>query len=140
MQPMRLLRIPQPFDHPDFIYELKLDGFRGVAVADGRRCRLYSRNGHEFRHWPTLCAAIARALHGRTAVLDGEIVCLDTDGRSNFYSLIFRRRKPFFYAFDAVTLDGVSLDHRPLLDRKALLRDICNDEPRVTRQVWARHG
>jgi ATP-dependent DNA ligase len=71
-----------------------------------------TRNGHEFKHWPALCAAIARSLHGRSGVLDGEIVCLDADGRSNFYSLLFRHREPFFYAFDALELDGVDVRGR----------------------------
>jgi hypothetical protein len=41
---MRLLRIPQPFDHPDFIFEPKIDGFRALAHVTGHHCELVSRN------------------------------------------------------------------------------------------------
>jgi bifunctional non-homologous end joining protein LigD len=54
LTPMRLLRIPEPFDHQDFIFEPKLDGFRALAHVHGHRCELVSRNGHTFKHWPQL--------------------------------------------------------------------------------------
>jgi ATP-dependent DNA ligase len=46
--PMRLLRVPETFDHPEFVFEPRIDGFRALAYVEGRRCRLVSRNGHEF--------------------------------------------------------------------------------------------
>jgi bifunctional non-homologous end joining protein LigD len=52
--PMRLLRIPEPFDDPEFIFEPKLDGFRALAHVRGHRCELVSRNGHRFKSWPQL--------------------------------------------------------------------------------------
>jgi ATP-dependent DNA ligase len=55
--PMRLLRIPEPFDHPDFIFEPKLDGLRALAHARGHRCELVSRNGHTFKSWCRQTAA-----------------------------------------------------------------------------------
>src|SRR5688500_15210562 len=106
MHPMRLLRIPEPFDHPDFVYELKLDGFRGLAHVDRGRCRLVSRNGYEFKKWGTLAAAIACALRCRSAVIDGEIACLARDGRPDFYGLMLRRKDPHFCAFDVLEIDG----------------------------------
>ena len=42
---MRLLRLPEPFDHPDFLYEVKFDGFRALAHINGHHCQLVSRNG-----------------------------------------------------------------------------------------------
>jgi hypothetical protein len=53
-RPMRLLRIPDPFDHPAFIFEPKLDGFRALAHIRGHRCELVGRNGHVFTSWPQL--------------------------------------------------------------------------------------
>ena len=73
--PMPLAVLHEPFDHDDFIFELKYDGFRGLAHADSGRCRLISRNHHEFTTLPELCAAIGQALPGQL-VLDGEIVYL----------------------------------------------------------------
>ena len=74
---MRLLRIPQPFDHPDCIFEPKIDGFRALAHADGHRCTLVSRNGNTFKSWPQLAEEIAHSVRANRVVLDGEITCLD---------------------------------------------------------------
>lgn len=124
LTPMRLLRIPEPFDHPDFLFEPKLDGFRALAHVEGHHCRLVSRNGHEFRQWPQLGEEIAHALRARSAVLDGEICCLEPDGRTNFNKLLFRREWPHFYAFDVLAIDGRDIRDLPLLERKARLVEI----------------
>jgi len=47
--PMRLRRIPAPFDHPDFLYEVKHDGFRALAYVERRECQLVSRNGRRIQ-------------------------------------------------------------------------------------------
>jgi bifunctional non-homologous end joining protein LigD len=88
---MRLLRIPEPFDHSDFIFEPKLDGFRALAHVKGHRSELVSRNGHRFKSWPQLAEEVAHAVRAHNAVLDGDICCLDEHGRSQFYRLMFRR-------------------------------------------------
>ena len=62
VRPMRLLRIPEPFDHPDWIYEVKFDGFRALAYVNGHHCQLVSRNGHPFKSWPDLAEEIAHAV------------------------------------------------------------------------------
>jgi ATP-dependent DNA ligase len=82
MTPMRMLRIPGPIDHPDFVFEPTLDGFRALAYVRGHRCELISRNGHVFRSWPQLAEEVARAVRADSAVLDGEICCLNLDGAS----------------------------------------------------------
>ena len=84
LRPMPLLRVPEPFDHPDWLFEVKHDGFRALAHIDGHSCDLVSRNGHTFKHWPQLCEELAHAIRAHDAVIDGEIVCLDARGRSNF--------------------------------------------------------
>jgi bifunctional non-homologous end joining protein LigD len=118
---MRLLRIPDAFDHPEFIFEPKLDGFRALAHIRGHRCELVSRNGRVFRSWPQLAEELAHAVRCRAAVLDGEICCLEPDGRSHFNKLLFRREWPYFYAFDLLMLDGKDLRGLPLLERKRRL-------------------
>src|SRR5437016_4438184 len=122
--PMRLLRIPQPFDHSDFIFEPKIDGFRALAYIDGHQCRLVSRNGHVFKSWPQLAEEIAHAVRAQRVILDGEICCLQPDGRSNFNALLFRREWPYFYAFDILSLEGRDVTSRPLLERKRLLQGV----------------
>jgi bifunctional non-homologous end joining protein LigD len=118
---MRLLRIREPFDHPKFLYEPKIDGFRALAHVSGHRCELVSRNGHVFKSWPQLAEEIAHAVRARDVVLDGEICVLDRDGRSNFRKLLFRREWPHFYCFDVLSTDGKDLRGLPLLERKRRL-------------------
>lgn len=124
MQPMRLLRIPQPFDHRDFVYELKRDGFRSLAHVHAGECRLVSRNGYQFKRWESLRASIAAGLRCGSAVLDGEIACLAADGSTDFYGLMFGRRPARFFAFDVLEIDGDDLRELPLLERKRRLRAI----------------
>ena len=77
---MPLVRASEAFDQPDWLFELKHDGFRALAVIEHFRCRLVSRQAHEFKQWPQLQEDVAHAIRARRAVLDGEIVCLRPDG------------------------------------------------------------
>ena len=130
--PMRLLRIPEPFDHPDFVYEPKLDGFRALAHVRGHRCELISRNGHTFKQWPQLAEEIAHAVRAHSAVLDGEICCLEPDGRTHVNKLLFRREWPHLYVFDALSIEGEDLTGLALLERKRrLLRIMPTIETRL---------
>ena len=127
---MPLARFDAPFEHPDWIFEPKTDGFRAVAHVEGGICRLVSRNRNAFKTFEPLEQAIGQELSGRSAILDGEIVRPGSDGRPMFYELM-RRRGPFcFYAFDLVWLDGTDLRDRPLLERKRLLRKLLSRHPK----------
>jgi ATP-dependent DNA ligase len=59
--PQRLIRVPEPFDHPAFVFEAKIDGVRALAQIRGHQCELISRNGHTFSSWPQLADEIAHA-------------------------------------------------------------------------------
>ena len=121
---MRLLRMSEPFDHPEFLFEPKIDGFRALVYVRGQRCQLVSRNGHVFKSWPQLAQEIARVIRAQNAVLDGEICCLQSTARSDFYRLLFRRDHPYFYAFDVPSVDGEDVCALPLIERKRRLRRI----------------
>jgi ATP-dependent DNA ligase len=82
---MPLARFDAPFEHPDWIFEPKLDGFRAVAYVEGGACRLVSRNRNAFKTFVELARAIGEELSGRSAILDGEIVRPGPDGRPIFY-------------------------------------------------------
>jgi bifunctional non-homologous end joining protein LigD len=82
MAPLPLGRWPSPFADPDFIVEVKLDGFRAHAFVDGETGELVSRNGRTFRRFAPLAAEVAKSVKARSAVLDGEVVCLDDAGRA----------------------------------------------------------
>jgi bifunctional non-homologous end joining protein LigD len=92
--------LPQPFDHDDWIFELKYDGFRALANIEAGIVRLVSRKQNTFKSFPELCATMATCLQAESAVLDGEIVYLGSDGRPEFYNLMRRRLRSIFYAFD----------------------------------------
>ena len=99
-QPLPVARRPKPFDHPDWIFEPKHDGFRCIAYVEYGRCRLVFRNGNEFKTFGSLNAAIADELKEHSAVIDSEIVSLDDEGKSQFYELLFHRGEPRPCAFD----------------------------------------
>src|SRR5690349_3130762 len=121
-QPMPLLKRATAFDDPDFIFELKYDGFRALAVIEHGRAQLLSRNGHPFASFSALAEAISDSLPNARAVIDGEICCPDRRGKPQFKNLLFRRGKPCFFAFDLLTCDGKDLRTERLLDRKQELR------------------
>ena len=136
-RPQPLLRVAGPFDHPDWLFELKHDGFRALAHVDGSGCRLVSRNGHTFGQWPALREDVASSLAARRAVVDGEVVCLREDGNSDFLALLFRRSQPYYYAFDLLAIDGKDLRARPLAERKRRLRDVIR--PGASRLRYVDH-
>src|SRR5262249_51747877 len=113
----------EPFDDRSWLFELKLDGFRALAYVERGTCRLVSRNGNIFKRFAQLASEIAVALRSvRNAILDGEVVCLDDDGRPLFNALLYRRGAPCFVAFDCLWLDGRDLRTSPLIERKRVLR------------------
>ena len=76
------------------------------------------------KSWPQLAQEIARVIRAQNAVLDGEICCLQSTGRSDFYRLLFRREHPYFYAFDMLSVNGEDICGLPLIERKRRLRRI----------------
>ncbi len=128
VKPLGLIRRKDAFDDADWVFELKHDGFRALAHVDAARCWLVSRNQHRFDEFNALAKAISKVLAGRRAVIDGEIVCLDDDGRPQFYELLSRKGRPYYYAFDLLSLDGEDLRDRPLLERKAKLRSLVPEK------------
>jgi bifunctional non-homologous end joining protein LigD len=107
--------------------------------SDDDGVRLVSRNGNVFKSFADLCDGLARDLRGRRCVLDGEIVCLDQHGKTDFKSLLFRRQEPCFYAFDVLWdqhawsddeeerrrfRNGEDVRYLPLIDRKLRLRRV----------------
>jgi len=121
---MPLIRIAHPFDHPDWVFELKHDGFRALAYVEGHQCTLVSRRGHVYKQWPMLETEIAHAVRAMSCVVDDEIVALAADARSKFDDLMFRHEWAHFVAFDALSIDGEDLRALPLIERKRRLRRI----------------
>src|SRR5690349_5393163 len=128
-QPMPLLKRAAPFNHADWLFELKYDGFRALAVIEHGRAQLISRNGHPFASFSGLAESISDSLPNTRAVIDGEICCLDRRSRPQFKNLMFHRGNPCFFAFDLLTCDGKDLRTERLTDRKQELRRLLARSP-----------
>lgn len=130
IRPMFATAGREPFDSADWVFEIKWDGYRALAECHGDGLRLLSRRGNDLTpQFPEL-SQIAGAVRASDAVIDGEIVCMDSDGRSSFELLQGRgapssarraRTQVDFIAFDLLALDGALLLQRPLEERRDLL-------------------
>jgi bifunctional non-homologous end joining protein LigD len=112
-----------PPSGPLWLHEIKHDGFRVIARKEGSRVRLYSRPGNDLtERFPLIVEALAR-LRSRSCIIDGEAVCCDDNGVSNFNRIRYRRHDGdvFLYAFDLIELNGDDLRTEPLERRKVLL-------------------
>jgi len=139
---MRLSRRSEAFDSDQFIFELKIDGFRALAHIQDGKGELVSRNGKVFSGFADLAASIAEHVRIESAVVDGEIACIDEAGRPVFRDLLFRRRECVFIAFDLLYLNGKELRVLPLLERKAMLKNFSggNALESSTSTMWKRTG
>ena len=132
IEPMKAKLVEKPPAAGDWIYELKFDGIRLIAVKGDKKVSLLSRNQNDLSaRFPEIVHAIQN-LPARECVVDGEVVALDEEGRSSFQLLQAReiegRKSPvYFYAFDLLQLDGKSLVGLPLQARKSVLEKLCAD-------------
>src|SRR5467141_136711 len=134
IEPMLATLADRPFSDPNWLFEIKWDGVRALARIENDALTLSSRTGVDIaKRYPEL-ASLPNALAARKAILDGEIVALDAQGRSNFERLQERMhvRAPseslvtqihvVYFAFDVLYCDGYDLREAPLLERKQLLQ------------------
>jgi bifunctional non-homologous end joining protein LigD len=122
---MLLLRTEHlPDDSKEWLYQLKLDGFRAIAFKTGNKVYLRSRNDKDFTgRYPSIAKALS-ALPNETAI-DGEIVAFDEDGKSSFNALQnygSSNRPLAFFVFDLLVLSGKNVMQEPLEARLALLQ------------------
>ena len=132
VQPMLSRMVKEPFDRPGWIFEIKWDGFRAIAEVGKDGVKLYSRNQRSFnRRFPEIVRSLEQL--GHEAVLDGEVVALDEQGRSRFEWLINPKGKGQLvcYVFDLLYLDGHDLRKLPLIRRKALLKKLVRSVANV---------
>jgi bifunctional non-homologous end joining protein LigD len=130
VEPMKAKLVEKPPGTGDWIYELKFDGIRLIAIKADKRVSLLSRNENELSgRFPAIVEAI-KNLPAREFVIDGEVVALDDEGRSSFQLLqalqMEGQKSPvYFYAFDLLQLDGKSLLGLQLEARKKFLEELC---------------
>ena len=145
IEPMNAMLANRPFSDPGWLFEVKWDGYRIEAVVDGGAVRLWTRNQADGEaYFPGLLRP-PTWIDASQAIVDGEVVPLDEDGRPDFGLLEERIRSagaripgpetgqaPLVYqAFDLLYLDGRLLTGVPLEERKRLLRSVLRDHPRV---------
>jgi len=111
-------------------YEVKWDGYRAIAVKDGARAELFSRNHKDFtKTYPSIAAAVAR-MSVKSTVLDGEVVAIDGAGRPSFQALHHSDAHTLvYYVFDLLHIDGRDLTREPLAVRRAALAEITLSPP-----------
>jgi bifunctional non-homologous end joining protein LigD len=130
VEPMKCRLLQKLPEGEDWFYEIKFDGFRGLAIKDGKHVELLSRNNKDLgAKFPGVVRALAQ-LPCEKLMLDGEVVALDEKGRSSF-QLLQRAGDPgpksgnlIFYAFDILNVNGRSTINLPLQKRKALLKTL----------------
>ena len=125
LRPMLAKSADAPFDDPDWIFELKFDGYRALALADRENVRLISRRGSDLSSdYPGIVDALVRMRI--SAVLDGEIVVVDQAGVPRFELLqnfkTARIGNLVFYVFDILFLNGRDVREQPLSERKEILQ------------------
>jgi ATP-dependent DNA ligase len=118
--PTKATQVP---NRPEWIHEIKHDGYRLIVQREGERVRLFTRNGHDWSDRYPLIAEAALRNRNSSFVIDGEAVLLGVDGRSDFDGLHSRRLddEVQFYAFDMLVSDGEDLRKLPLSMRKTNL-------------------
>ena len=122
--PMLATLIDDPFDDPEWLFEIKWDGYRALCTIDDGKFTLVSRNELDMlKRFPDL-RELSTAFAGLPVIVDGEIVSLDSHGRSDFQRLQESQKEPAgltYVAFDLIYANGTDLRNEPLEKRKALL-------------------
>ena len=129
LKPQLAQESKDPPDGPNWIHELKLDGYRMQARKDGKTVQMLTRSGLDWTDRVRSVAAAVAQLPVASATLDGEVVVLASDGTTNFADLqaSFQEgaRNPLtYFCFDLLHLEGRNPRDLPLLDRKQLLGDL----------------
>ena len=134
LEPMLATLVKEPFDDPDWLFEVKWDGYRAVAAIQGGHVSLTSRNRLSLNHKFAPVMASLQTFHF-DAVLDGEVVSVDDQGRANFQLLQNYQKTGrgylIYYVFDLLYFQGHELLHLPLVRRQELLKQVLPADPHV---------
>ena len=132
IEPQLASPVDKPPEGKHWIHEIKHDGYRSQVVIERDQVRMFSRNGHDWSdRYPGIVRAAA-SLRCKSAIIDGEAIVQDGDGRSDFESLQSamrsRAQSIILYAFDLLHLDGKDLRQETLSERRALLKGLVGAE------------
>ena len=133
IEPMDCAPVTKLADGPQWVYEVKLDGYRAIAVKTDGRVNLFSRRRKSFdHHYPLIVEALAALPEG--TVVDGEIVALDDSGKPNFNLLQNFRSEAqhiHYFIFDLLVFDDRDLTGLPLNERRDLLKSLKLNSARI---------
>ena len=127
--PMMAQSAKEPFDSPDWIFEIKLDGYRAITVFNAAgKPHLWSRNGLPLEQkFPAISQSVAR-LKLRSTILDGEIIAVDENGIPRFQLLQRFQKQPtaptLYFVFDVLWTNGADITGKTLMERRAVLESI----------------
>lgn len=131
VSPMLCTLVKEPFENPEYLFELKWDGYRIISILSKDQLRMNSRSGLDYtKKYPVLAKAIASLRH--ELILDGEVVVFNEEGKPDFDALQLynRQHTPIQYCvFDLLWLDGHDLMELPLTKRKDLLKTLTAGNP-----------
>ncbi len=119
----------------NWLYEMKYDGYRITAFAQSGSVRLLTRNGSDYtKRFADIAQAVINLSSSRAMILDGEVICADETGKSDFQALQNYIKNPehkslTYVVFDLLALDGVDLRGRRLIERKEKLEALLKNAP-----------
>lgn len=130
IQAMKATTVDKPFHDPDWIYEIKWDGYRALAFVENGVAELVSRNNLVYEHFSPINELLST--WGKNLVLDGELVALNEIGMPDFGALQNWRNTTHlnlvFYVFDILWLEGKLLTSLPLSQRREILKAVLPPE------------
>ncbi len=136
IQPMLATAIDEPFSDKDWVFELKLDGFRAIAETGKKGLKFYSRNGLSFIDRFTVISNLLAKIK-RELILDGEVVLFNENGLPDFQKLQhYEENKHFplvYYVFDLLEVDGENICRKSLLERKRILKTVLPKKDEIIR-------
>ncbi len=124
IQPMKAGLGSLPVDDERWAFEIKYDGFRTLVAVDGTSVRVQSTKGIDVTDRYTELADVHHGVHAGSAILDGEFVVLDDDGRPRFELVQRHERAGALYVFDVLQVDGHDTTGLPYEDRRRLLSQL----------------
>ena len=130
IQPCLPSKAPRPPSGPQWIHEIKYDGYRLMVRRNGARVWCYTKNGHDWAdRFPAIVAA-AHRIKASAFLLDGEAVIPREDGLPDFNALRSRRRnhEAMLYAFDLIAARGDDLRGVALIERKQRLGRLLGED------------
>jgi bifunctional non-homologous end joining protein LigD len=134
IEPMLATLVAEPVEEGGWFYEMKWDGYRAIAYMNGKAVEVRSRNNKSFneKFYPVIHSLQQWNLD---AVVDGEIVVVDSQGMPSFSGLQNWRSEAdgqlVYYAFDLLWVNGISVMNLPIEERRAILKSLLPDHPGI---------